>query len=103
MSSRSLPVRLSRKARQDFIDILHFTGETWGPHQLEAYRDKIDDALQAIGRNPDLGHKREDLPVTHRAYLVGAHVIVYRIEDQGLGVVRILHQRMSLSLWVPSP
>lgn len=99
MSSRSLPVRLSSKARQDFIDILRYTGETWawGLNQLEAYRDKIDDALQAIGRNPELGHKREDLPVTHRAYLVGAHVIVYRIEDQGLGVVRILHQRMSLT------
>ena len=31
MSSRSLPIRLSRKARQDFIDILRYTGETWGP------------------------------------------------------------------------
>ena len=55
MSSRSLPVRLSRKARQDFIDILRYTGETWGPIQLEVYRDKIDDALQAVGRNPELG------------------------------------------------
>lgn len=97
MSSRSLPVKLSRKARQDFIDILRYTGETWGPNQLEVYRDKIDEALQAIGRNPELGHTREDLPPTHRAYLVGAHVVVYRLEDQGIGVVRILHQRMSLA------
>lgn len=97
MSSRSLPVRLSRKARQDFIDILRYTGETWGEVQLEVYRDKIDDALQAVGHNPELGHKREDLPPTHRAYLVGAHVVVYRIEDQGIGVVRILHQRMRLA------
>jgi toxin ParE1/3/4 len=97
MSSRSLPVRLSRKARQDFIDILRYTGETWGPKQLVVYRDKIDDALQAVGRNPDLGHKRDDLLPTHRAYPVGAHVVVYRVEDQGIGVVRILHQRMSLA------
>jgi plasmid stabilization system protein ParE len=65
MSSRSLPVRLSKKARQDFIDILRYTGQTWGPNQLEVYRDKIDDALQALGHNPELGHKREDLPTTH--------------------------------------
>ena len=97
MSSRSLPIRLSQKARQDFVDILRYTAQTWGPHQLEVYRDRIDDALQAIGRNPELGYKREDLPATHRAYLVGAHVIVYRIENQGLGVVRILHQRMSIT------
>lgn len=97
MSSRSLPIRLSKKARQDFIDILRYTAQIWGPHQLETYRDKIDDALQAISRNPELGHTREDLPTTHRAYLVGAHVVVYRLEDQGIGVVRILHQRMSLA------
>ena len=103
MSSRSLPIRLSRKARQDFVEILRYTAQTWGPQQLEIYRDKIDDALQAISRNPELGHKREDLPTTHRAYLVGVHVIVYRIEDQGLGVVRIRHQRMSLPLWLPPP
>jgi plasmid stabilization system protein ParE len=28
---------------------------------------------------------------------VRAHVVVYRLEDQGIGVVRILHQRMSLA------
>jgi toxin ParE1/3/4 len=39
MSSRSLPLRLSRKARQDFIDILRYTGETWGEIQLGPYRD----------------------------------------------------------------
>jgi len=55
MSSHSVSVRLSRKARQDFIDILRYTGEQWGEGQLEVYRDKIDDALQAIGRNPEIG------------------------------------------------
>ena len=97
MSSHSVSVRFSRKARQDFIDIVRYTGEQWGEGQLEVYRDKIDDALQAIGRNPEIGYRRDDLPPTHRACLVGSHVLVYRIEDQGLGIVRILHQRMSLA------
>ena len=33
---------------------------------------------------------------THLAYLVGSHVIVFRERAGGIGVVRILHQRMSL-------
>lgn len=62
MSSRkSLPVKLSPKARQDFIHILRYTGETWGQSQLLIYRDKINDALQAISQNADLGHRRSDL------------------------------------------
>ncbi len=89
------PIRLSARARQDLIDILRFTGETWGRQQIFAYRDKIDAALQAISRNPRLGHRRSDLPGTHRAYLVSAHIIVYRPEKTHIGIVRILHQRMS--------
>ena len=104
MSSRKgLPLRRSPIARDDFIGILRYTGEAWGHDQLVAYhdqlvayRDKLDGALQAIARNPALGHRRDDLPTTHQAYLVGSHVIVYRVEADSVGVVRILHQRMSL-------
>ena len=55
MSSRKvLPVKLSPKARQDFIDILQYTGETWGEPQLLIYRNKINDALQALGQDAQL-------------------------------------------------
>lgn len=102
MSSHNpLPIKLSPRARQDFVDILRFTGETWGRNQLIAYRDKINDALQAISHNPQLGHHRDDLSPTHLAHLVGSHIIVYRPEGASLGVVRILHQRMSLARHIP--
>jgi toxin ParE1/3/4 len=97
MSSRKLlPIKLSPKARQDFIDILRYTGETWGEKQLQAYRVKMDEALQSISQNPSFGHSRDDLPATFLAYLVGSHVIVYRVMDNAIGIARILHQRMSL-------
>lgn len=95
-SPDGLPVTLSPRARQDFIDILQYTGETWGEVQLLIYRDKIDEALLAIASNPLIGHRRNDLPATHRAYPVGAHLIVYRKRASDIGVVRILHQRMCL-------
>ena len=94
---KPLALVLSPKARQDLVDILRYTGETWGPTQLLVYRDKINDALQAINQNPQLGHRRDDLAATHLAYLVGSHVIIYRTGADSIGVVRILHQRMSLA------
>ncbi len=66
-SHKPLPLKLAPRARQDFIDILRFTGETWGRNQLITYRDMINEALQAISQNPQLGHRREDLPSTHLA------------------------------------
>lgn len=40
--NNSRPIKFSPKARQDFIDILRFTGAKWGQDQLRAYRDLID-------------------------------------------------------------
>jgi toxin ParE1/3/4 len=60
-------VKLAPKARRDFFEILRYTGETWGPKQLQAYRDKLDKALHTIGRHPQIGHQRDDLPTTHLA------------------------------------
>ncbi len=93
---KPLLLKLSPKARQDFVDILRYTGETWGTNQLQVYRDKINDALTSIGHNPELGYYRKDLPSTHLAYLVGSHIIVYRVSIDSIGIVRILHQRMSM-------
>ena len=96
MSSRKpLPLKFAPKAWQDFIDILRYTGESWGQAQLLIYRNKINGALQAISQNPQVGHGRNELSETHRTHLVGSHVIVYRIDADSIGVVRILHQRMS--------
>ncbi|HEY9105694.1 MAG TPA: type II toxin-antitoxin system RelE/ParE family toxin [Roseateles sp.] len=58
---RSRKILLSPRARQDFIDILRFTGETWGQGQLHLYRDKSNDALQLLARNPALGQSSPDL------------------------------------------
>ena len=102
MSSRkALPLELSQRAKQDYQRILRYTGETWGPEQVEIYDEKIAAALEAISRNFQLGHARDDLPPTHLAYLVGSHVIIYRampnkVHAESIGIVRILHQRMSL-------
>lgn len=93
---KSYQLILSPKAQQDFIDILRYTNETWGEQQLQLYRDKIDDALKSIGSNPQLGHNRNDLPRANLAYLVAVHAIIYRICQNRVEIVRILHQRMSL-------
>ena len=101
-SHKPLPLELSPSAEEDIVDILAFTQMTWGEAQVEAYLEKIQKALETIAGNFELGHRRSDLPSTHRAYLVGSHVIIYRpmpdkARAERIGVLRILHQRMSLA------
>jgi toxin ParE1/3/4 len=91
---------LSPKAQQDIENILRYTGEQWGEKQIPIYRDKLTGALEALLGNPASGHTTGELPETHRLYPVGSHVIVYRVQADVIGVIRILHKRMSLPLHV---
>lgn len=96
MSSPNPPLTLSPEAQKDLTDILRYTGEKWGQEQLLIYRDKLNDALLLIERNPQIGHPSATLPSTHRLYLVGSHVIIYRTRKDATEVIRVLHQRMSI-------
>lgn len=95
-SRRPLSLQLAPKAKNDFVHILRYTAEKWGEAQMLIYRDTLDDALQFIRKNPQLGHRRSDLPANYLAYLAGSHIIIYRVSSESIGVVRILHERMSV-------
>ena len=94
MTDPGLKVVLSKKARQDFLNILRYTAEQWGKDQLEKYRGKIDAAIQKIAGNPAIGASRNDLDEPYRTFPVGVHVIVYRQQSHRIRILRILHQRM---------
>jgi len=88
---------LSPEAQKDFTSILRYTGERWGHAQLLVYRNKLNDALMRLVENPQVGHQSMELPDTHRLYFVGSHVIVYRLQQDSTEIIRILHQRMSIT------
>lgn len=95
MSSRRV-LELVPVAREDLTEILHHTAAKWGDRQARVYDAKVHDAFETIRQNPAIGHTSDELPETHRLYLIGSHVIVYRPREEVISVIRILHQRMSL-------
>ena len=97
MSSRSLPVVLSPDANLDLVDILLHGLSTWGGRQAATYEAEIDRALERIGAFPELGRRREDLGPGYRAHRVRQHVLIYRIEDAAVIVLRIVHVRTDLA------
>ncbi|CAK0743441.1 toxin ParE1/3/4 [Gammaproteobacteria bacterium] len=85
-------LELSEPAQQDFRDILSFTLQTWGEGQLADYKNKLDSALKAIVKHPQIGRTKHGMLVYH----IGRHLIFYRIDEttKTIFVVRILHERM---------
>ena len=54
--------------------------------------DRLHDAFVKLGRNPMLGHLREDLADReHRFFLVYSYLIVYLAVNKPIQIVRVLH------------
>ncbi len=95
MSSPKRRLELSQRAKEDFRDLLSYTLTTLGESQLAKYRASINDALRVILRNPSAG--RPSVKPTLKVLAVEHHRIFYRISDDTIFVVRILHERMDTS------
>jgi toxin ParE1/3/4 len=87
------PIALSAKARGDLRDIEVYTLENWDALQWEAYEATIANALTTIGDNPAIGRERDDIRPGYRSYVVGQHLIFYRITPRAVVVIGILPAR----------
>ena len=54
--------------------------------------ERLHDAFVKLGRNPMLGHVREDLADSeHRFFLVYSYLVVYLASKKPIQIVRVLH------------
>ncbi len=93
-SSRRLD--FSPDAEDDLRSILEYTLTIWGERQHDAYAEHISAALDELIRFPDLGHLREDISSGLRSRAVERHVVYYRVNDQYIKVLRIVHSKMDV-------
>lgn len=87
-------VALSPHAQQDLNEIWEYTESHWGPEQAESYTQQLWQAMQTVAARPTLGRDCSEIRAEYRKYAAGSHMLFYRINDGGIDVVRILHQRM---------
>ena len=85
---------LRPRAQRDIDEIWNYTATTWSPAQAEIYIRQIQGACEALASNPRLGRPCEDVRARYRKYRSGSHFIFYLAFDDGVDVVRILHQSM---------
>ena len=82
--------RLSDTAQQDYEEILRYIARD-NVAAAERVRDKIEDALDKLAENPNIGHKRNDITAKHvRFWGVYSYQIVYDQDASPLLILRIL-------------
>jgi toxin ParE1/3/4 len=87
-------VRISVETDGDLDLIAAYTTETWGSRQTDRYLAKLEDGFNLLAGNPSIGRSCDAIrPGLHR-FEIGKHVVFYIPEQNGVLIVRTLHQQM---------
>lgn len=93
---KSLAYVITKKAVSDLEEIWLYTVEKWSIDQADRYYNLIFDEIQFICKNVNAGKSMEHVRKGYRASKVKSHLIFYRIQNNVVEVIRILHERMDV-------
>ncbi|HZF45193.1 MAG TPA: type II toxin-antitoxin system RelE/ParE family toxin [Sphingomonadaceae bacterium] len=84
-------LRLSVAARADLASIDEYGARQFGDDVADAYSRSFAKAFDLLCGHPELGEARPRLGIGMRCLIHRRHRIFYRVEEESLLVVRILH------------
>jgi toxin ParE1/3/4 len=93
---KALPFVISKKAVSDLEKIWLYTLEKWSVEQADRYYNLIFDEINYICKNNSAGKSMEHVRKRYRASKVKSHLIFYRVLNNTIEVIRILHERMDI-------
>ena len=82
---------LSEIADKDLEDIFDYTFNEFGFDQAEKYLLEIEEIFQNLIINPQIGKKRDEIKQGLYSFPKDNHIIFYRILDNHIRIVRVLH------------
>ncbi len=92
----AMPFFISKKAVSDLEEIWLYTIEKWSIEQADRYYNLIFDEINYICKNINAGKSMGHVRKGYRASKVKSHLIFYRVINNTIEVIRILHERMDI-------
>jgi toxin ParE1/3/4 len=93
---KTLPFLISKKAVSDLEEIWLYTVEKWSVEQADRYYNLIFDEINYLCKNSAAGKSMEHVRKGYRTSKVKSHLIFYRILNDTIEVIRILHERIDI-------
>ena len=82
--------RLTKAAEEDLIDIANYGDTEFGVTQSDSYRDKLKARFSQLADQPMIYPAVDHIRVGYRRSVCGVHAIYYRLDSEGVEIVRIL-------------
>ena len=87
-------IRIARRAEADLANASEYLdGETGNPEFGNRLVLDLERVMYLIAENPWMGRARSDLRKGLRGFPHGSHTIFWRLHDEYIEIVRVLHQR----------
>jgi toxin ParE1/3/4 len=93
---KTLPFVISKKAVSDLEEIWFYTFEKWSKEQADRYYNLIFNEINYICKNVSAGKSMEHVRKGYRATKVKSHLIFYKIVNDMIEIIRILHEQMDI-------
>ncbi len=93
---KTLPFVISKKAVSDLEEIWLYTFEKWSKEQADRYYNLIFNEINYICKNVSAGKSMEHVRKGYRATKVKSHLIFYKIVNDTIEIIRILHEQMDV-------
>ena len=93
---KTLPFVISKKAVSDLEEIWLYTVEKWSIEQADRYYNLMFDEINYICKNINAGKSMEHVRKGYRASKVKSLFIFYRVLNDTIELIRILHERMDI-------
>lgn len=80
------------EAREDLAGIWwYILRESGSVESADRVLDRLDDACQLLGNQPEMGQSRDDLASGIRSFSVGNYAVFYTPAGSGVEIVQIVH------------
>lgn len=86
---------LSEAAGADLLAIAYYTTLHFGPNQAADYGEGFGGCFEMIAENPKLGTACDEIRLGLRSHNHQSHAIYYIETDQGVLILRVLHERQN--------
>jgi len=91
-----LPVRRTKQADADLDEIsLHIALDNVAA--AERLMERIEAAEDRLGEFPQIGQARPEIRPDLRRWPVGAYLVFYRVDDEDVRIVRVVHGARDLA------
>jgi toxin ParE1/3/4 len=89
-------INISPKAKADIVEIWDYTARAHGPDAADSYVTEIDRVMVLASQYSEIGSDYSDIRQGYRKLRSGSHLIFYIPHDEGIEIIRVLHQQSDI-------